>query len=96
MDSQHLGFDSQNIDYTKNPELFFKRCQNELNHHAARKKSITMGIINLSKLKSIVKRTHFRNNILKNLTDKNRLNYLRQRKSCVSLPRKEKSNILQN
>ena len=96
MDSQHLGFDSQNIDYTKNPELFFKRCQNELNHHAARKKSITMGIINLSKLKSIVKRTHFRNNILKNLTDRNRLNYLRQRKSCVSLPRKEKNNILQN
>lgn len=96
MDSQHLGFDSQNIDYTKNPELFFKRCQNELNHHAARKKSIYIGIINLSKLKSIMKRTHFRNDILKNLTDKNRLNYMRQRKSYVSLPRKEKNNVLQN
>ena len=96
MYSQHLGFDSQNIDYTKNPELFFKRCQNELNHHAARKKSIYIGIINLSKLKSIMKRTHFRNDILKNLTDKNRLNYMRQRKSYVSLPRKEKNNVLQN
>ena len=34
MDSLHLGSNSQNIDYTKKPDLFFKTCQNEFNHHA--------------------------------------------------------------
>ena len=36
MDSLYLALNSQIIDYTKNPDLFFKVCQNELNHHAPR------------------------------------------------------------
>ena len=45
---------SQNMDvnYTKNPKLFFKLCRNELEHHASRKKSTFVGITNLSWLKS--------------------------------------------
>ena len=44
MDSLYLALNSQNIDYTKNPDLFF----NGLNHHAPPKKSASVGIINLS------------------------------------------------
>ena len=45
MDSLYLALKSQNTDYTKNPDLFFNICENELNHHALRKKSTTVGII---------------------------------------------------
>ena len=48
MDSLYLALNSQNIDYNKNPDLFFNICQNELNHHASRNKSTSVGIINLS------------------------------------------------
>ena len=39
--------DSQNIDYIKNPGLFLEICQKVLNHHAPRKKSTYVEIINL-------------------------------------------------
>ena len=32
------ALNSQNIDYTKNPALFFNICHNESNHHTLRKK----------------------------------------------------------
>ena len=32
------ALNSQNIDYTKNPDLFFNICHNESNHHTPRKK----------------------------------------------------------
>ena len=48
MDSLYLALNSQNIDYTRNPDLFFNICQNELNHHAPRKKKTSAGIMNLS------------------------------------------------
>ena len=51
MDSLYLALNSQNIDYTRNPDLFFNICQNELNHHAPRKKKTSAGIMNLSWLK---------------------------------------------
>ena len=51
MDSLYLALNSQNIDHTKNPDLFFNICLNELNHHAPRKKNTSIGIINLSWLK---------------------------------------------
>ena len=38
MDSLYLALNNQNIDYTKNTDLFFNICQNELSHHVARKK----------------------------------------------------------
>ena len=40
MDSLYLALNSQNIDYTKNPELFFNKCQNELNHQASKTKKL--------------------------------------------------------
>ena len=48
MDSLKLTINSQDVDYTKNPQLFFELCRNELDHHAPRKKSTSVGIINLS------------------------------------------------
>ena len=39
--------ESQNIDYIKHPDLFFEICQKVLNHHAPRKKSTHVEIINL-------------------------------------------------
>ena len=48
MDSLKLTLHSEDIDYTKNPQLLFELCRNELEHHAPRKKSTSVGIINLS------------------------------------------------
>ena len=50
MSSLYLALNSQNIDYTKNPDLFFSICLSKLNHHSPRKKSTSVGIINLSSL----------------------------------------------
>ena len=44
----------------------------------------------LSKAKSCLEGTHFRNRFLKNPTDKNRVAFTRQRNFYVSLLRKEK------
>ena len=40
--------------------------------------------------KAIIQRTRFRNKLLKNLTDQNKLIYNKQRNFCVSLLRKQK------
>ena len=40
MDSLKLTLNSQDVDYTKNPQLFFELCWNELEHHAPRKKKV--------------------------------------------------------
>ena len=48
MDSLKLTLNSQDVDYTKNLQLFFELCRNELEHHAPRKQSRSVGIINLS------------------------------------------------
>ena len=85
MDSLHLALNSQNIDYTKNPDLFF----NGLNHHAPRKKKCIRGNNKPFMTKTFL-RTRFRNRFLKNPTDENRLVFTRQRNFCVSLLRKEK------
>ena len=73
MDSLHLALDSQNTDYTKNPDLFFNICQNELNRHAPRKKKDIYGnnkpFMTKASFKSIMERTRFRNKFIKNPTD---------------------------
>ena len=43
MDSLILALNSRNIDYTKNPDVFCEVCQNELNHHAPRKRKYIRG-----------------------------------------------------
>ena len=43
LNSLYLPLNSQNIDYTKIPELFFNICHNELNRHAPRKKKLIRG-----------------------------------------------------
>ena len=48
MDSLKLTLNSRDVDYTRNPQLFFELCWNELEHHAPRKKSTSVGTINLS------------------------------------------------
>ena len=48
MDFLKLTLNSQDVDYTKNPQLFFELCRNELEHHAPRKKSTSVGTIKLS------------------------------------------------
>ena len=84
MDSLYLALNSQNIDYTKNPELFFNKCQNELNHEAPRQKNYIRGnnklFMTKTWSKSIVKRKPLRN----------KENFAR------FFSEKEKSNILQN
>ena len=40
MDSIKLTLNSQDVDYTRNPQLFFELCWNELEHHAPRKKKV--------------------------------------------------------
>ena len=38
MDSLKLTLNSQDVDYAKNPQLFFELCRNELDHHTPRNK----------------------------------------------------------
>ena len=40
MDSLKLTLNSEDVDYTKNPQQFFELCQNKLEHHAPRKKKV--------------------------------------------------------
>ena len=98
MDSLILALSSRNIDYTKNPDVFFEVCQNELNHHAPRKRKYIRGnnkpFMTKALSKSIMERTHLRNKYLKNPTNENRLAYTRKRNFCVSLLRNEKRSIL--
>ena len=76
-DSLNFALNSQNIDYTKNLDLFFNRCQNELNHHFPRKKKYIRGknkpFIIKTLSRSTRERTCFRSRFLKNPTDENRL-----------------------
>ena len=71
-------------------------CENELNHHAPRKKKYIRGntkpFMTKTLSKSIMERTRFRNRDLKNPTDENRLAFTTQKNFCVSLLRKEKLN----
>ena len=66
MDSLILALNSRNIDYTKNPDVFFEVCQNELDHHAPRKRKYIRGnnkpFMTKALSKSIMERTHLRNN----------------------------------
>ena len=48
IDFLKLTLNSQDVDYTKNLQLFCELCRNELEHHAPRKKSTSVGTINLS------------------------------------------------
>ena len=87
-------FESHNIDYIKNPDLFFEICQKVLNHHVPRKKKYIRGnnktFMTKALSKAIMQRTRFRNKFLKNPATENRLIYNRQRKFCLSLLRKDK------
>ena len=47
MDSLKLTLNSQDVDYTKNPQLFFELCRMNLRIMLHEKKSTSVGIINL-------------------------------------------------
>ena len=89
MDSLILALNSRNIDYTKNPDVFF-----EVNHNAPRKNKYIRGnnkpFMTKALSKSIMERTHLRNKFLKNPTNENRLAYTSKINFCVSLLRNEK------
>ena len=63
MDSLKLTLDSQYVDYTKNLQLFFELCWNEIEHHAPRQKKYNRGNKMLSKF--IAEITYLRNTSLK-------------------------------
>ena len=96
-DSVILALNSRNIDYAKNPDVFFEVCQNELNHHAPRKRKHIhwnhKPFMTKALSKSIMERTHLRNKCLKNPTNENRLAYTRKRNFCVSLLRNETKGV---
>ena len=97
MDSLKLTLNSQDINYPKNPQLFFELCRNELEDHASKKKKYLRGnnkpfmIKALSK--SIMERTRLRKTFLKNPIIANKLAYKKQRNFCVSLLKKSKKEI---
>ena len=71
MDSIYFTLNSQNIDYTKNPDLFFNTCQNELNHHALSKKAYFSGnnksFMTKTLSKPVMERARFRNRLFKKI-----------------------------
>ena len=100
MDSLKLTLNSQDVNYTKNPQLFFELCQNELDHHASRKKKYLRGYNKtfMTKVwsKSIMERTRLRNIFLKNPFVAYKLAYTKQRNFSVSLLRKVKREYFAN
>ena len=100
MDSPKLTSNSQGLDYTKNPQLFFELCQNEIEHHAPRKKKYLRGnnkpFMTKALSKSIMERTRLRNTFLKNPIVAKQLAYTKQRNFCVSLLRKVKREYFAN
>ena len=79
MDSPYLTLNSQNIDYTKNPDLIFNICQNELNHNAPRKKMYITGsdvpFMTKTLSKYVMERTRFNNKFLKDPTDEKKISF---------------------
>ena len=53
-------------------------------------------IMHLANRKEIMKRTRFRNQVLKNRTDENKSSYTKERNYCVSLLRKTKTQYYSN
>ena len=100
MDSPKLTSNSQGLDYTKNPQLFFELCQNEIEHHAPRKKKYLCGnnkpFMTKALSKSIMERTRLRNTVLKNPIVANKLAYTKQRNFSVSLLKKVKREYFAN
>ena len=100
MDSLKLTLNSQDVDYTKNTQLFFELCRNELEHHAPRKKKYIRGnnkpFMTKAVSKSLIERTRLRNTFLKNPTVANKFAYIKQRNFCVSLLRKVKREYFAN
>ena len=86
--------------YTKNPQLFFELCRNELKHHAPKAKKYLRGnnkpFMTKVLSKSIMERTNLRNTFLKNPIVANKLAYTKQRKFSVSLLRKVKREYFAN
>ena len=76
MDSLKLILNSQYVDYTKYPQLFFELCRNKLDHHAPRKKKYIRGnnkvFMTKALSKSIMERTRLRNTFLKSPTVANK------------------------
>ena len=100
IDSLRVTLNNQDVNYTKNPKLFFELCRSELEHHAPRKKKYIRGnnkpFMTKELSKSIMERTRLRNNFLKNPTTENKLAYTKQRNFCVSLLRKVKRKYFAN
>ena len=100
MDSLKLTLNTQDVDYTKNPQLFFELCWNELQHHAPRKKKYLHGnnkpFMTKALSNSIMERAHLRNTFLKNPIVANKLAYTKQRNFCVSLLRRVKREYFAN
>ena len=76
MDSLKLILNSQDVDYTKYPQLFFELCRNKLDHHAPRKEKYIRGnnkvFMTKALSKSIMERTRLRNTFLKSPTVANK------------------------
>ena len=89
IDSLRVTLNNQDVNYTKNPKLFFELCRSELEHHAPRTKKYVRGnnkpFMTKELSKSIMERTRLRNKFLKNPTTENKLAYTKQRNFCVSL-----------
>ena len=100
IDSLRVTLNNQDVNYTKNPKLFFELCRSELEHHAPRKKKYIRGnnkpFMTKELSKSIMERTRLRNKFLKNPTIENKLAYTKQRNFCVSLLRKVKREYFAN
>ena len=97
MDSLKLTLNSKDVDYTKNPQLFFEFCRNELEHHAPRKKKYIFGnnkpFMTKALSKSIMKRTRLRSTFLKNPTVAKKISLHKTRKLLCITSQKSKKGI---
>ena len=79
---------------------FVNTCNTVLDKHLPKKKKYVRGnqlpFMNKTLSKAIMLRTLFRNKFLKNRSNENKTNYVKQRNHCVSLLRKRKREYYSN
>ena len=92
-------FEAENTEsFVKDPDSFYKVCNEVLNQHFSRNKKYIRGnnkpFMNKALSKAIMKRTKLRNKFMKDPQAANKFSYNKQRNWCVSLFRKKTKHIL--
>ena len=100
MNSLQYTLSEENVDYSKNPDKFYKICHRVLNNPAHRKKKYirenNKPFMTKTYSRATMQRTCFRNKFFKNPAKENKLIYNKQKNFCFSSEKGKKGIICKN